>query len=323
MTDQKQKEKMVLPTLSIIIVNWNGGEYLKACVDSIPQAITNDFILDSIVIVDNASIDNSIEPIRDISGITVIDNKQNMGFSGACNQGASICSSKYLLFLNPDTMLNPSSLTNPILFMEDKANNKVGICSIQLLDDKNNIQKTCRRFPTTRSYLNKILFLDVLFPERFPFLVMNEFSHEDSRIVDQSSGAYYMIRNSLFHILKGFDEDYFVYFDEVDLSKRALDLGYYTYFLADANAYHVGGALSGQDIPRRLFYSLRSRIIYSSKHFKKSDHSTLLFYTLFLELLTRSLYAIVRLSPKALYQNIKAYLYLYRHMLNNLWQNMQ
>src|SRR5579872_3117463 len=95
------------PSLVIVIVNWNAKELLQDCLHSIEQAQQDSFTLEKVVVVDNASIENPLPNIQDFScPITLITNNQNLGFGRACNQGAKLSRSDYVLFLNPDTRLN-------------------------------------------------------------------------------------------------------------------------------------------------------------------------------------------------------------------------
>ena len=95
---------------------------------------------------------------------------------------------------------------------------------------------------------------------------MREWDHRSTRTVQQVIGAFFMIRSALFWQLKGFDERFFVYFEEVDLAHRAYQLGWASLYLADVQAFHKGGGTSDQVRGRRLFYALRSRSAYFRKH---------------------------------------------------------
>src|SRR5207245_5442374 len=128
--------------------------------------------------------------------------------------------------------------------------------------------RTCARFPTPRRFLSSILGLDRALPAMFPPHFMVEWNHEESQEVDQVMGAFFLVRRSVFEALGGFDERFFVYFEEVDFSLRARKLGWRTFYLSVAQAYHLGSGLVTKPAQAaRLFYSLRSRILYAYKHF--------------------------------------------------------
>jgi len=124
-------------SLSIIIVNWNSGEQLGECLESIVSAIVDGFTLDKVIVVDNASSDGSANNISDIKlPLQALYNKENLGFAAACNMGAKQTSSGCLLFLNPDTKLFQDSLSTPILFLEQQENERIGILGVQLVDER-------------------------------------------------------------------------------------------------------------------------------------------------------------------------------------------
>jgi N-acetylglucosaminyl-diphospho-decaprenol L-rhamnosyltransferase len=140
-----------------------------------------------------------------------------------------------------------------------------------------------------------------------------EWDHLQSRHVDQVMGAYFFVRDAVFKEADGFDERFFVYFEEVDFSLRAREAGWSTYYLATAQCYHSGwGGGSGEGKPRRLFYSLQSRIFYGFKNFRTISAATLLFATLFIEPISRIGQAIVRGSTSQLEEVALAYFMIWK-----------
>jgi len=269
--------------------------------------------INKIIIVDNASIDGSIDDIDKYNlPLIIIHNHTNLGFAAACNQGAKECKADYILFLNPDTMLFENSLSVPLEFMERPENRHIGIVGIQLLDENGHVSRTCARFPTPGQFFAKMLGLDRLFHNISHFMV--EWDHMDSREVDQVMGAFFLVRRSLFEELNGFDEKFFVYFEEVDFSLRARERGWKTFYLADAQAYHKGGGTSEQVKAKRLFYSLRSRILYGYKHFSWLSATLLLLSTIIIEPLSRMALCIVRRSGSDFVETCKAYFMLWSSM---------
>jgi N-acetylglucosaminyl-diphospho-decaprenol L-rhamnosyltransferase len=127
-------------------------------------------------------------------------------------------------------------------------------------------------------------------------------------------GAFFLIRRSLFEELDGFDEQFFVYLEDVDLSLRAHRAGWRSFYLADAKAYHKRGGTSERVKPLRLFYSFRSRILYAYKHFGPASATSLTLATLFLEPRTRSLWSLLRLAFRELSETLQAYSLLWREM---------
>ncbi|MDZ4042088.1 MAG: glycosyltransferase family 2 protein [Eubacteriales bacterium] len=312
------------PSLAIIIVNWNAGQQLRECLESLITASWDRFELSLVVVVDNASCDGSVEGLASLGlPIIIIRNTENRGFAAACNQGARGSKANYLLFLNPDTRLFENSLAKPLSFMERPNNQHIGIVGIQLVDGNGDVSRTCSRFPTPGQFFSKMLGLDRLFPSFFPSHFMFEWDHADSRYVEQVMGAFFLVRRSLFETLGGFDERFFVYFEEVDFSLRSRQAGWNSFYLAEAQAYHKGGGTSEKVKALRLFYSLRSRILYSYKHFGWVAATGLMLGTLFLEPWTRLALGLVRRSGKEIIETLKGYYMLWVAvpvLLKTAWQ---
>ena len=271
-------------TLDIVIVNWNSGTQLKSCLASLPAALHPTFSLQRVVIVDNASSDASMDGdfYPHSLPVTIISNSENRGFAVACNQGAASSNADFLLFLNPDTLLQTHSLDFPLSFLLQPENSHIGICGIQLLDDNQNLSRTCAHFPSAMHFVGHSLGLDRLFPQTFPGLYLSAHDHSNSHIVDHVIGAFFLVRRSVFDQLDGFDERFFVYLEDLDFSLRAKQTGWTSYFLSTAQARHQGGGCSKQAKDTRLFYSLRSRLLYSFKHFSFLAATFVLFFTLLL-----------------------------------------
>jgi len=300
-------------TIDIIIVNWNSGRQLYSCLKSISDLNGDGFKLSRVVVVDNASTDNSIEGLEDLAlPMEIIRNNKNIGFAAACNKGAKNSKADYLLFLNPDTKLFNNSLIGPLTYMEKLGNERVGICGIQLVDEKSVVKCTCARFPTLVHFISKILGLNQLFPNLFSSSYMTEWDHMENKIVDQVMGAYFLVRHSLFKELDGFDERFFVYFEDVDFSLQAYKAGWKSVFLSESKVYHKGGGISEQIKAKRLFYSLRSRILYGYKHFRWLSATSLMLLTLFVEPWTRLVWNIIKGSNKELVETFKAYFLLWK-----------
>ena len=297
------------PTLDIIIVNWNTGTLIRDCLKSITQARGEGFRLERVVVVDNNSVDGSAEGLEDLSDqpISVIYNDTNRGFAAACNQGAAGTQADYLLFLNPDTRVFPDSLWRPLEFLEREENAKVGICGVRHVDDSGAFSTSCARFPTLKIFFGQMTGLSRIFPEWFPRHLMSESECLESREVDQIIGAFFLVRRTLFEALGGFDPRFFVYFEEVDFSLRARQAGYRSYYLATATAYHKGGGSSQQAKAARLFYSLRSRLLYGFKHYSFLDAFTLALLTLTVEMAARLFAALGSMSLSKLVETLQGY----------------
>jgi hypothetical protein len=297
-----------MPSIDIVMVNWNAGDFLRRSLESISPARADEFELKRVVVVDNASFDGSLNTLAAMDlPLTIIRNMKNRGFSAACNQGATGSEADYLLFLNPDTCLYYDSLSRPIRFMEDPCNSGVGICGIKLLDEAGDIPTACARFPSLSIFVSEMFGLSRVAPKYFKRHFLSPEELLESGEVDQVIGAFFLIRRDLFVRLNGFDERFFVYFEEVDLSLRMKHEGYSSYYLTDTAALHVGRVSSRQISAMSLYYSLSSRFKYALKHFRSWEAVGLIFLTFTVEFLTRMIWAIAGSSVYSFQDILYAY----------------
>lgn len=300
-------------TLDIVIVNWNGGEGLARCVESVARAVAEPVELQRLVVVDNASSDGSVSRLPDAGGrLRLIRNAENRGFAAACNQGARDSQAEYLLFLNPDTEINARSLSVPLRFLEQPENQDVGVVGIQLVGEDGHVSRSCARFPTPALIGTKMVGLDRILPRRFPGFIMEDWAHDRTAEVDHVIGAFYLVRRALFEEIGGFDEQFFVYLEDLDFSFRARRAGWRSVYLAEAQAYHKGGGTSEQVRAMRLFFSLRSRILYGFKHFPRSRAAALTAGTLLLEPVVRLLWSGARGGGREVLETLQGYGMLWR-----------
>jgi N-acetylglucosaminyl-diphospho-decaprenol L-rhamnosyltransferase len=298
----------VVPSLDIIIVNWNTGPLLHTCLKSIADSDTTAYRIGHVVVVDNGSADNSCDDLNDVGLPLVLKrNGVNRGFAAACNQGAAATDSDYLLFLNPDTALFNDSLSRPIAFMEEPANADIAICGVRLVGDKGEPAVSCARFPTLGTFFSQATGLTRFWPGFFKPQLMTPAECGATREVDQIIGAFFLIRRSVFEQLDGFDDRFFVYFEEVDLSLRARQHGYRSVYLAEAAIYHQGGVSSEQIAATRLFYSLRSRLLFGFKHFGRLEAVLLVVITVAIEPFARVAWALARGSFVEARQTVRGY----------------
>jgi GT2 family glycosyltransferase len=303
----------MIPSLDIVIVNWNAGKQLRACLDSLLVTQSGGWRLERVVVVDNASTDNSLEGLDGVNlPLRLLRNPRNRGFAAACNQGAAGSRADYLLFLNPDTELYPDSLADPVAFMERPESARIGVCGIQLLDGAGRVSRSCARFPTTATLLAVALGLPQLTLGRVRGLHMSDWPHDASRVVDHVMGAFYLVRRRLFDDLEGFDERFFVYLEDLDLSLRVDRAGWQVFYLTGVRAFHRGGGTSEQVKATRLFYALSSRILYAFKHLGWISGTTIMLVTLLPEAVARIAAAIGGGNLPAAAETVRAYLKLWR-----------
>jgi len=244
--------------------------------------------------VDNGSTDGSADEAEGFPNVEVVRTGQNLGFGAACNIGAKAGQSPYLLFLNPDTRLEPNSISAALAFMEQPDNKNVGICGVRLVDEQGRVGRTCARYPTLARLVSSALGVDKLPGFAGSGVHMSDWDHAQSAKVEHVMGAFYLMRREVFNNVGGFDQRYFVYLEDVDLSKAAHDEGWSSWYLTEAQAFHAGGGTSRQVKAHRLFYSLRSRLLYAFKHFPLWQAWLLLAVTSLVEPFTRSAWCLLR-----------------------------
>lgn len=291
------------PRLSIVIVNWNSGGQLRACLESVRNYGMP--WVEQTVVVDNGSTDGSEIGVESLPGVTLIRSAVNLGFAAACNLGARNAQGEYLLFLNPDAELHQGTLSRALGFMADPAHSKVGICGVRLLDEAGHVSRSCARFPSVRHFVLHAIGIDRLVPGLGH--LMQEWDHLQTRQVDHVIGAFYLVRSEVFWALQGFDERFFVYLEDLDFSLRARQAGWDSYYLADAQAFHAGGGTSKQVRARRLFYVLRSRLLYAFKHLSPLGALLVLLATLLVEPCSRTAWGLWQRSASGLRETWRAY----------------
>lgn len=274
-------------------------------------------LIRSVTVVDNASSDNSVALLKERRWpflLLIHESPRNTGFGAACNKGSEAARGEFILFLNPDAKVHPGALTGMVAHMNLKENSDVAICSIKLVDESGMVSRSCARFPSLGSFAWQALGLNRLVRSwAHPML---EWDHESDRRVDHVIGAFYLIRRAVFESLFGFDERFFLYLEDLDLSRRANAAGWKSSYLANLSAFHAGGGTSRQIKSTRLFYSLRSKLAYGFKHFSPAKAWLLAFLTCVIEPLSRVALLLVTGRFRDLSNTLSAYRILYA----NLWE---
>ena len=275
----------------VIIVNWNSGPWLARSLASLRAHAGPG--LAEVVVVDNASSDGS-ERIPLAPGERLIETRANLGFAKACNIGAAGATTPYLLFFNPDAELREGTLQAALAFMESPEAADVAVCGIRLVGEDGAIQRHISAFPTPATmFRNEQRELG--------------FDHLSSRDVDHVIGAFYLIRRAVFEELGGFDERFFVYLEDIDLSWRVRQAGWRTHYLASAVGFHKGGGTSERVKAERLFYSLRSRLLYAGKNFSRGGALFVLAVTLLVEPFARLARGLLGGRRGEMRQTLRAY----------------
>lgn len=297
--------------VSVVIVNWNSGTLLDDCLKSMPNDGDEWRTVKEIIVVDNGSTDGSAQRAAAGRTVRVIRNETNLGFAAACNTGASAAQGEFILFLNPDCRVMRGAIdASRRALMTDAG---VGVVGVALLGDDGEVSRSCHRFPGLREFLFKVSGLSAV-STRFSDGSMRDWAHDEDRQVDHVMGAFYMVRAVEFRALGGFDERFFVYLEDLDLSLRYLALGKRCLYLASARTYHKGGGSSEKVKVERLFYATRSRVLYAFKHFSGPAAWGHLLATLLVEPLARVAGALMRGRTETAVHVVRAFGKLYRDL---------
>lgn len=253
--------------VSIVIVNYKVEKELIACISSILRSKPKVAI--EIIVVDNDKESNLGSKLRnEYKEVKYIKNPRNLGYGGGNNLGASYAQGEYLFFLNPDTIVFPKTVDELLEFIQNKKD--VGIVAPLLLKTDNEV------YPNQGSMELGVLegivalsFLNKLFPNNriSKKYFLCDWNKMNIKEVDVVPGTAFMIRRSLFNKIKGFDERFFLFFEEFDLCKRVKKLGYNIFILPKAKVKHVWGASTKKAKININKVFEESRFYYFKKHF--------------------------------------------------------
>jgi len=222
-----------------------------------------------VIVVDNNSADNSIEYLSPkFTDVQFVSNKENTGFAKACNQGLQKASGAYILFLNPDTIVPEDCFKQCISFFETHSN--AGALGIRMLDGSGRFLKESKRsFPSPATSLYKLFGLAKLFPhsKTFSRYHLGHLDENDSNEVDVLAGAFMIIRKEVLDTVGSFDETFFMYGEDVDLSYRIQKAGYKNYYFAGSSIIHFKGESTRKGTMNyvRMFYTAMSLFVH--KHY--------------------------------------------------------
>ncbi len=251
--------------ISVIIVNWNAKKLLLECIESVLR--DTEKMESEIIVVDNASIDNSVEAVKSkYFQVKIIENKENLGFAKANNIGIRLSKGKYVCLVNSDILVQNRCFQKMFNFME--SNHDVGILGPKLLNTDLSSQSSCKKFPTIWNNLTRALFLHRLFPKSSFFSAeeMYYFNHDKRISVDALAGAFLMIRREPLFEIGLLDEDYFIYAEDIDLCKKFNKLNWKVIFYPQAVCIHHDGG-SSQQAPMRFYIEMaKAKYKYWQKH---------------------------------------------------------
>jgi len=255
--------------LSVIILNYNVRYFLEQCVLSVEKALQN--IEGEIIVVDNNSADDSCEMIKQrFPAVTLIENKENTGFPKGNNIGVAKAKGRYICILNPDTVVAEDTFTKVLSFAETQEN--LGITGVKLIDGTGNfLPESKRGTPTPWVAITKIGGLYKLFPKSSLFnkYYAQHLLENEGGKVEILVGAFMIMEKQLYLEVGGFDEDCFMYSDDIDLSYTVLKKGKINYYCPSTSVIHYKGESTVKDGTYMKRFREAMQFFYK-KHFRSS-----------------------------------------------------
>lgn len=257
--------------ISIIIVNYNVQFFLDQCIQSIYASKHN---LDvEILVVDNNSVDGSVDMIQEkYPEVLLKANKDNPGFAVANNQAINLAQSKYVLLLNPDTLLSEDTLERCYLQME--SDEKIGALGIKMLDGKGHfLPESKRGFPDFWTAFYKMSGLSKLFSKskKFNKYHLGHLDKDKNHEIEVLSGAFMFLRKTALDEVGLLDEQFFMYGEDIDLSYRISKGGYKNYYLSESSIIHFKGESTKKTSVSYTKHFYNAMAIFNRKHFSGSS----------------------------------------------------
>ncbi len=258
--------------LSVIIVNYKVYHYLVSCIQSVQAAMNG--IEGEIIVVDNEF--NSVESTRILGlfpSIKLVVNSENKGFSKANNQALAISSGTHVLFLNPDTLLPQYALKDSLSYLSQ--NQPVGAIGVQMVNKEGQfLPESKRAFPRPMTAFLKLSGLAHLFPRSgfFNHYALGNLDKDKIHSVEILAGAYLMVRTQLVKQIGGFDEQFFMYGEDIDLSNRLTALGFQNHYLGNIVIQHIKGASTNKNSKDYLYHFYHSMHLFVNKYYASKGH---------------------------------------------------
>lgn len=280
--------------VSIVIVSWNVADLLAKCLDSI---LASPFALDrlEIIVVDSASSDNTVAMLREkYPQITLLAQSQNVGFTRGNNIGFRAATGRYLFMLNPDTEIIGDAISLMVNYLDTHAD--VGIVGPHTLNTDGSYQSSRRNFPSKSLAFFESTFLQEIAPKAMlDTYYLNNYPDNAVLDVGWMQGSALLLRREIFETLGGLDEDFVMFFEELDWCKRAADAAWRLVYLGTAQIIHHGGKSTEQSGAKKHIWFQESKIRYYRKH-----HGAVFAAILWIFLLFNYLWQIIVEGTKAL-----------------------
>ncbi len=260
--------------VSVVIVNYNVKYFLEVCLHSVVRALQGTH--HEIIVVDNNSSDDSCALVREkFPTVLLVDNKENLGFSKANNQAVAIATGEYILFLNPDTVVPEDYFIKTIQYLDTHP--KAGAVGPKLIDGKGQFAPDGKKsFPSFSVAFFKTTGINKLFPKSAYFnkYYAVHIGNDETAAVEVLSGCCMMVRSSLLKKIGGaFDEDYFMYCEDVDLCYRIQQAGYENVYYPEVSVIHYKGESTRKATLSYVRIFNQALITFVRKHYSKQNAS--------------------------------------------------
>jgi O-antigen biosynthesis protein len=253
--------------LSIVIVNYNVKYFLEQCLYSIYRSLKG--IDGEIIVIDNNSVDGSEAIIRDkFPEVKLVINKENVGFSKATNQGIKLASGEYILCINPDTVIEETTLQLCIHFMDQHPD--AGGLGPKMIDGKGKyLSESKRGLPTPQTALFKIIGLTKFFPNSpvFARYYLGHLSKNEVSPIEILTGSFMFLRKTVLDKVGLFDETFFMYGEDIDLSYRILQAGFKNYYFPETTIIHYRGESTKKSSANYVLIFYKAMKIFAEKHY--------------------------------------------------------
>ena len=279
--------------LSVIIVNYNVKFFLEQCINAVLKAMQH--LQGEIIAVDNDSVDGSVNMLKEkFHQVRVIENKKNVGFARANNQAIRIASGRYILLLNPDTVVEEDTFEKCLAFMENHP--EAGATGVKMIDGKGRfLPESKRALPTPSVAFYKIIGLSLLFPRSkiFGQYHLGYLDRNAIHEVEVLSGAFMFIRKAALDKAGLLDEDYFMYGEDIDLSYKITLAGYKNYYFPHTTIIHYKGESTKKGSLNYVFAFYNAMIIFVQKNFS-ARHAKMMSAMIRMAIYLRAFLSIIR-----------------------------
>jgi GT2 family glycosyltransferase len=253
--------------LSIIIVNYNVRDYLEQCLFSVKKACEK--LSCEIIVVDNSSTDGSCLMVKQsFPEVNLIRNDRNKGFAAANNQAIRIAKGRFVLLLNPDTIVEEDAFRKCLVFMKEHP--EAGSVGVKMINGKGKyLHESKRSLPTPKIAFYKIFGVSSIFPrsKRFNQYYMGHLDRNETNPVEILTGAFMFIRKEALDMVGLLDESFFMYGEDIDLSYRLIKSGFKNYYYPGVTIIHYKGQSSKKGKINNIIHFYRAMLIFLMKHY--------------------------------------------------------